>query len=155
MLLSERTLAVAMPGCSTRFIMFSRIKVSTLTLHWIGKMELILVALGTLGLINHVIFNHVHVGRLEHNSFQHKLEYEIHEQLEAQFGNETLDGVLVIFNAIVAFVMDNERREVTGFIGRVLESNPTSSDNDTETMSTSPSETDNMYTHFHMFVHVV
>ena len=94
------------------------------------------------------IFNHVHVGRLKHYSFQHKLECEIHEQLEAQFGNETLDGGFVIFNAIVAFVMDNERREVTGFIGRVLESNPTSSDNDTETMSTSPSETDNMYTLF-------
>ena len=94
------------------------------------------------------IFNHVHVGRLKHNSFQHKLDYEIHEQLEAQFGNETLDGGFVIFNTIVALVMDIERREVTDFIGRVLESNPTSSDYDTETMSTSPSETDNMYTHF-------
>ena len=37
--------------------------------------------------------------------------YEIHQQLETKFEIETLDGVLDIFNAIVAFVMDNERRE--------------------------------------------
>ena len=94
------------------------------------------------------LFKHVHVESIEHNSIRNKLEYEIHKQLETKFEIETLDGVLDIFNAIVAFVMDNERREATGFISRVLESNPTCSDNDIETMSTSPSETDNMHTHF-------
>lgn len=62
------------------------------------------------------IFNHVHVGRLGYKSFQHKVEYEIHEQLEAQCEIETLDGVMDIFNTIVPFVMDNGRGEVTGFI---------------------------------------
>ena len=127
--------------------MFSRIKVRDDTLDWKDGIDDIDASM-YMTLNESSIFNHVHVGRLEHNSFQHKLEYEIHEPLDAQFGNETLDGVLVIFNTIVAFVMDNERREVTGFIGRVLESNPTSSDNDAETMSTSPSKTDNIRTHF-------
>ena len=83
------------------------------------------------------------------------MEYEIHKQLETNLEIETLDGVLDIFNAIVAFVMDNERREVTGFIGRALESNSTNSDNDTETMSLlHPKRI--TYTHiFHMFVHIV
>ena len=58
----------------------------------------------------------------------------------------SLDNSLA--QSALCFVMDNVRREETGFIGRVLESNPTSSDNDTETMSTSPSETDNIRTHF-------
>lgn len=98
------------------------------------------------------IFNHVHVGRLKHYSFQHKLECEIHEQLEAQFGNETLDGGFVIFNTIV---MDIERREVTDFISRALDSNSTSSVYDTETMSL-PHPKRIKHTHiFHMFVHIV
>ena len=101
------------------------------------------------------IFNHVHVGRLKHYSFQHKLECEIHEQLEAQFGNETLDGGFVIFNTIVAFVMDIERREVTDFISRALDSNSTSSVNDTETMSL-PHPKRIKHTHIsHMFVLIV
>ena len=102
------------------------------------------------------IFNHVHVGRIEYSSIRHKLEYEIqHKQLEAKFEIETLDGVLDIFNAIVAFVMDNERREVTDFIGRALDSNSTSSVNDTETMSL-PHPKRITHTHiFHMFVHIV
>ena len=154
MLLSERTLAVAMPGCSTRFIMFSRIKVRDDILDWKDGIDEMYASIN-IALDKSSIFNHVHVGRLKHNSFQHKLEYEIHEQLEAQFGNETLDGGFVIFNAIVAFVMDNERREVTGFIGRALESNSTSSVNDTETMSL-PHPKRITHTHiFHMFVHIV
>ena len=110
---SERALVVAMPGCSTRFIMFSRIKVRDGTLDWKDGIDEMYASIN-IALDKSSIFNHVHVGRLEHNTFQHKLEYEIHEQLEAQFGNETLDGVLVIFNAIVASVMDNERREDFG-----------------------------------------
>ena len=154
MLLSERTLAVAMPGCSTRFIMFSRIKVRDDILYWKDGIDEMYSSINN-ALDKLSIFNHVHVGRLKHYSFQHKLEYEIHEQLEAQFGNETLDGGFVIFNAIVAFVMDNERREVTDFIGRALDSNSTSSVNDTETMSL-PHPKRITHTHiFHMFVHIV
>ena len=154
MLLSERTLAVAMPGCSTRFIMFPRIKVRDYMLYWKDGIDEMYSSINN-ALDKSSIFNHVHVGRLKHNSFQHKLEYEIHEQLEAQFGNETLDGGFVIFNTIVALVMDIERREVTDFISRALDSNSTSSVNDTETMSL-PHPKRITHTHiFHMFVHIV
>ena len=154
MLLSERTLAVAMPGCSTRFIMFPRIKVRDYMLYWKDGIDEMYSSINN-ALDKSSIFNHVHVGRLKHYSFQHKLECEIHEQLEAQFGNETLDGGFVIFNTIVAFVMDIERREVTDFISRALDSNSTSSVNDTETMSL-PHPKRIKHTHiFYMFVHIV
>ena len=154
MLLSERTLAVAMPGCSTRFIMFSRIKVRDYMLYWKDGIDEMYSSINN-ALDKSSIFNHVHVGRLKHYSFQHKLECEIHEQLEAQFGNETLDGGFVNFTTIVAFVMDIERREVTDFISRALDSNSTSSVNDTETMSL-PHPKRIKHTHiFAMFVHIV
>ena len=127
--------------------MFSRIKVREDTLDWKDGIDDIDASM-YMTLDESSIFKHVHVGRIEYNSILHKLEYEIHKQVETKYEIDTLDGVLDIFNAIVAFVMDNERRGATGFIGRVLESNPTCSDNDTETMSTSPSETDNMHSHF-------
>ena len=44
--------------------------------------------------------------------------------------------------------MDNGRREVTSFIVRVREMNQTCSDSDTETMSTSLSEGDELHTRF-------
>ena len=124
------------------------------TLDWIDGIDEMYASIN-IALDKSSIFNHVHVGRLGYNSFQHKVEYELHEPLEAQFEIETLDGVVNIFNTIVAFVMDIERREVTDFISRALDSNSTSSVNDTETMSL-PHPKRITHTHiFHMFVHIV
>ena len=86
MLLSERTLAVAMPGCSTRFIMFSRIKVRDDILDWKDGIDEMYASIN-IASDKSSIFNHVHVGRLGCYSFKPKVEYELPEPLDAQFSH--------------------------------------------------------------------
>ena len=76
-----------MPSCYTRFIMFPRRYVDN-TLDLIDHIDEMYASIN-IASDKSSIFNHGHVGRLGCNSSKHKVEYELHEPLEAQCEIET------------------------------------------------------------------